>query len=364
MLVESHVVTPDTETRDDGTVVVTGVAGSVGQRLLARLDDDPNVQRVIGIDPRQPPVWSAKLEHHSVDLSRADLLPLLRGAGCIVHLAHAFDEDRAAPTQANLVGTRRLLDAAEVAEVRHLVALSSATVYGAWPNNPVPLTEDAPLRPVPEFAYAVGKADVEHLLADWCERHHGTTVAVLRPTVALGEEESSWIARALVAAAGLHAGDSDPPVQFLHLDDLAAAVDVARRSRLDGPYNVAPDGWIPGETARQLSGSGPAPRLPERVAARVAEWSWELRLGPIPPGLLPYTVHPWVIANDRLRRAGWVPRYTNEEAFVAGHEGSRWSMMSPKRRQELALGASGAAILLGAVGVGWLARRARRRGRP
>jgi nucleoside-diphosphate-sugar epimerase len=150
-------------------------------------------------------------------------------------------------------------------------------------------------------------------------------------------------------------------VQFVHLDDIASAVDLARRNRLDGAYNVAPDGWISGELARALAGAAPRLRLPARLAARLAEWSWELRLGPIPPGLLPYTEHPWVIANDKLRAEGWVPRHSNEEAYVAGTEGSRWSMLTPKRKQELALGASGAALLLSGAGVAFLARRARRR---
>jgi hypothetical protein len=68
-----------------------------------------------------------------------------------------------------------------------------------------------------------------------------------------------------------------------------------------------------------------------------------------------------VVANDKLRAEGWVPRHSNEEAYVAGTEGSRWSMLTPKRKQELALGASGAALLLSGAGVAFLARRARRR---
>ena len=36
----------------------------------------------------------------------------------------------------------------------------------------------------------------------------------------------------------------------------------------------------------------------------------------LPNGLLPYTVHPWVVANDRLRAAGWTPTFTNEEALL------------------------------------------------
>jgi hypothetical protein len=81
----------------------------------------------------------------------------------------------------------------------------------------------------------------------------------------------------------------------------------------------------------------------------------------MPPGLVPYTMHPWVVANDRLKAAGWAPRHTNEETFVDATTGTPWSQMSPKRRQEVALGAATA----GAVGVAVAAfvgfRRLRRR---
>src|SRR4051794_14153036 len=45
------------------------------------------------------------------------------------------------------------------ASTRTVVYVSSAMVYGAWPNNPVPLTEDAPMRPNPGFGYATAKAE-------------------------------------------------------------------------------------------------------------------------------------------------------------------------------------------------------------
>ena len=101
------------------------------------------------------------------------------------------------------------------------MVLSSATVYGAWPNNPVPITEGAALRPVPDFAYAVGHAEVEQLVVDWAEADPGRTVAVLRPVTGLAEDGSSWLARALAGGAGVLAPEEDPPAQFVHLDDVA-----------------------------------------------------------------------------------------------------------------------------------------------
>jgi hypothetical protein len=74
-----------------------------------------------------------------------------------------------------------------------------------------------------------------------------------------------------------------------------------------------------------------------------------------------YTRSPWLVANDRLRAEGWAPTVTNEQAYVEGTEERWWTMITPKRRQEMALGAMvalGSAAVLGAV---WLTRRARRR---
>jgi nucleoside-diphosphate-sugar epimerase len=281
----------------------------------------------------------------------------------LIHLASSSrtETDEAEARRVNIHGTARLLAAADRVGITQLIGLSTAMVYGAWPNNPVPLTEEAPLRPNPGFAYAVQKAEMERLLAEWAGAQAGRRAAVLRPAIALDETEATYAARLLAAAAGLRAGDSDPPSQFVTLDDVAAAIDVARMRGLDGPFNVAPDGWIPGETVRALIGAPPRLRLPERFATRLAAWSWELQRGPVPPGLLPYTTSPWVVANDRLKAAGWRPTSSNEEAYVAGTEGTWWSMLSPKRKQELALGASGLVLAVSSVGVAYLARRSRRR---
>ena len=242
-----------------------------------------------------------------------------------------------------------------------VVLLSSATVYGAWPTNPVPLTEDAPLRPNAELGFAVRAAERERLAVEWKSEHPGVTVAILRPAVAVAEDGRGWLARALRTAAAVRpAGTEDPPAQYVHLDDVASAVVLAWRKHLDGPFNVAPDGWIPGDQVRALAGVPPVP-VPGPIAQRLAWARWKLGLSSTPPGLLPYTIHPWVVANDRLKAAGWSPTSTNEEAYVAGHRPAPWATVSPQRRQELALGTAAAALVAAAAGTFVLLRRARRR---
>ncbi|MEI8240326.1 MAG: NAD-dependent epimerase/dehydratase family protein, partial [Actinomycetota bacterium] len=244
-----------------------------------------------------------------------------------------------------------------------LVPVSSAMVYGAYANNPVPLTEDTALRPDVEFAYARQLGAVEQLVDDWRRSSPGRVVTVLRPAVSMAADGTSGLASALAAGMGQRAGEADPPAQFLHLDDLATAVVLATERRLDGVYNVAPDGWIPGERVRALAGAVPRLKLPERVSEVITNLRWRFQRGPIPPGLRGYTRAPWLVANDRLRAEGWQPMVTNEQAYVEGTEAKWWTMVSPKRRQELALGGMVAAVVVVVVGVVRGVSRARRRHR-
>lgn len=331
--------------------------------MAARLGAAPDVAHVLALDLVEPRDRAANTSFQAADLATAELKPLLEGADVVIHLAfHAGpDLEEEGTASANVEGARRLLDAAGAVGVRHVVLVSSATVYGAWPANPVPLTEDAPVRPNPGVGYPVQKAEIERLGAEWAAAHPGTTVAVLRPCFAVAEGEHSWLARSLGLTAAVRVGADDPPLQLLHLDDLADAVDLARRQRLDGPFNVAPDGWLSGEQASALAGAPPRLRLPEKVVTAATGVLWRWKVGRMPPGLVPYTMHSWVVANDRLKAAGWTPKHANEETFVDATEGTPWSRLSPKRRQELALGASGVAVLGAVVGAVALARRIRRR---
>jgi nucleoside-diphosphate-sugar epimerase len=331
---------PSPATATPEVVAITAASTALGRRVVQRLRADPHVARVVRLG--------------AADL-RGDVKRRLDGVDVVVHLASTTLPVDAAPT-------RLLLDAAGAVEVRSVVVVSSALVYGAAADNPVPLTEEAPLAVTPEFEPAVVLGEVERLAASLRNAHPAMGVAVLRPAVPVAEDELGWLARMFAAVRNTPVGDADPPGQFVHLDDLAAAVTLAQSDHLDGAYNVAPDGWIPGEDLRALAG-GPRLRLPGRLAEQLTSWRWRAGLSPTPPGLLPHTEHPWVVAGDKLRAAGWVPAHSNQEAFVVGHRPSPWATVSPQRRQELALAVSGLGLLGAGVGAAALVRGAARRAR-
>ncbi len=305
-----------------------------------------------GLGARVLRLLTASDRAHAADPGECDVL---------VWLAATDADARAVRRESALAGLSSALT--EHPQVTHVVLVSSAMVYGAWANNPIPLTEDALLRPDVEFPFARQLGAAEQLVDEWRLSVPGRSVTVLRPAVAMAADGTSRLASALAAGMGQRVGEADPPAQFLHLDDLAAAVLLAVEQRLDGVYNVAPDGWIPGERVRALAGAVPRAKLPDRLNEVVTNLRWRFQRGPIPPGLRSYTRSPWLVANDRLKAVGWRPLVTNEQAYVEGTEAKWWTMVSPKRRQEIALGGLGVAIALVSLAVVRTVRHARARRR-
>lgn len=344
------------------TVVVVGAAGALGRRVVARIAADPAVARVVAVDRHR---WggpdgptSAAVERIVDEAAGGEPKRWVEGADAVVYLApttrDAPGADGTGSTSSSPADVEALLAACEDAPVRTLVVLSSATVYGADPANPVPLTESAPLSPDPGVALATTRATVEELATAWAREDERRTAALLRTVVAVGPELARWFAASPWAAVGTGREDG-PPLQLVHLDDLASAVDVARRRRLDGPANVAPDDWLDPEEVAALA--GPAGRL--RGARRRFE---RLGLRSRRPGLAgtAYEDHPWVVANDRLRSLGWAPATSTAEAFVEVDEPGPLGELSARRRQQLAFGAVGLLAAVAATAATAVLRRRRR----
>lgn len=283
------------------------------------------------------------------------------GIDVVIELGSGDHDRRARRRESVTLPASELIAEAERSGARHLVFLSSAMVYGASPSNPIPLTEESVLRPDPKFVFARQMASAEQLVEQWRLADKDRSATVLRPVVIMSAEDSSGLAQALASSSAPRFGEQDPGSQFVHLEDVANAVVHTTLQCLDGVFNVAPDGWIPLARVRALTGERISIPLPSQMAELVGAMRWRFQRGPIPPGLRSYITYPWLVANDRLRATGWAPTVTNEQAYVEGTE-ARWgTMVSPQRRQEIALAGLGLGIFnLGATGV-WLVLRWRRR---
>ncbi len=273
----------------------------------------------------------------------------LGGADALVHLRLTRE-----------VTSDRLRRVLAVADVRHLTLVSSASVYGAWPNHPTPISEDVAVRPNLEASWAVHHADAERMVLEWSDATPDgaeRAVAILRPAPVVSSGVGGPIGEAMLAAAPIRTGSDDPPVQFLHVDDLASAVVLATQHRLSGVFNVAPDGWLsPGEL-RALLGARPKVRLPLPLPKRLDRYVARRVGHAAPEGLLPYTRYSWVVANDRLRAQGWEPRYSSAQAFVIADVGMPWDDLNARQRQYATLVGAGAVVAAGGwAAAAWLRR--------
>lgn len=150
--------------RNRGPVVaVTGAAGGVGALLTARLAASEEIKQVIAIDERRGEVSGATW--HILDVRDPAIAEKLRGADVVVHLALDLDleTDPAARTAYNVRGTQTVLTAAAAVGVHRVVLCTSAMVYGALPDNDIPLAEDAELRATAEATGVGDLLEIERL---------------------------------------------------------------------------------------------------------------------------------------------------------------------------------------------------------
>ena len=194
---------------------------------------------------------------------------VLAGCDVIAHLGFQLWTSREAEG-VNLGGTANVIAAAPA----RIVLASSAAVYGAWPDNPLPLTEDHAARPNRRCPYAAHKLEAERRCADAAPTASLRICAVLGPHAdPLVKKASAGLRTAVPAARGRRQA-----VQFLHEDDAAAALHAAIKNEASaGLYNIAPHDWLD-ENAIALVSGGRVVRLPLSVLVRGSELARRLHI--------------------------------------------------------------------------------------
>jgi nucleoside-diphosphate-sugar epimerase len=346
-------------------VAVTGAASGLGLACARALAADPAVGKVIGIDNRRGHVEGATWRVH--DVCDPGISARLGTVDTLVHLAVDLGVDEGngkhGPGSRNVRGTQTVLTAAAAAGVRRVVLCTSAMVYGALPQNEVPLAEDAALQAVPDGALIGDLIEIERLAAQAPRTHPGLEVTVLRPAAVVGPGVDSVLTRHFESPRLLVVRGTAPKWQFCHVDDLAAAVTVAALGRVTGAVTVGCDGWLEQSEVETITGMRRI-ELPSSLALATAGRLHRLGVIPAPASDLQYVMHPWVVPSTRLREAGWRPTYDNPTALgvlleqVSGHHA-----LAARRvgRRDATIGAAGAAVAV--VGTAALVRRARRKRR-
>lgn len=352
-------------------VALTRASSPLGSALVGELISAGHA--VVGIDSRSGSLedgGSAEIEWRLTELTSPQVAEALRDVDAVVHLAHGVSlvdelaEDPGVRRARLIREVQTLTVAGAAAGVRHLVVVTSAMIYGARPDNPVPLPEDSPLRSSDTEGMVADLVEVEELLDRARQVHPGVTVTAVRPAPLVGPRMDSIITRHFQAPRLLRLKGSEPRWQFCHVQDLAGALDVVLRERLAPVVTVGASGSLTQDEVEQISGLRPV-----TVAAAAAHGAADRlhRLGvlPLPATDLAYVSNPWVVDPQRLLEHGWRPTYDNRAALLAMLEqvrGHRALMAHRLERKDAVIGAAGAASAAVAVVATAALLRRRRRG--
>lgn len=149
------------------TVLVTGVSGYLGGRVVSHLTKQPGITVRAGArkPPRARPEWLASAEVVPLELfDDAQLAMACQGMDAVVHLA-AVNEiisatDPKLAVDVNITGTVRVLRAAQAAGAGRFLYISTAHVYGA----PLAGRIDENCCPRPVHPYAITHLAAEHFV--------------------------------------------------------------------------------------------------------------------------------------------------------------------------------------------------------
>ena len=254
----------------------------------------------------------------------------------------------------------RAFQGARAAKVPYILVISSAIVYGATPGRPL-IDDDEPLPDAPEQGLAADLRDVEAVVARE-RRRRGLRCAILRPASVVGPGVDTMIVRHFEAPRLLAVRGTRREWQFVHVEDVARAVEHILVRRLDGVMTLASDGALSHQEVEQISGMRTV-EVPPLTAFATAHQLYRAGVLPAPSDDLAYAVYPWTVSSDKLRATGWIPRWTNVGCLTVLLEESRGRHALGGRRvggkDVAALGAAGAAVAL--IGTAAAVRRARMR---
>jgi UDP-glucose 4-epimerase len=232
-------------------VLITGVGSQVGSLLAARLESDPEVEHVAGLDTRPPKVALERTEFIEADIRDPEIARLIpaTGADTLVHEQIVRQPGPGMGARAmhdiNVMGTLQLLAACEhVPSLRTIVVRGSAGIYGAEPHAPQFFKEEMARMYPMRTRFQRDVAEIENYFETYARRHGGVSCTMLRYQPAIGPGLRTQITRYLSQPVCPTYMGFDPRIQLVDIEDALEAIVAAVRNPVQRAVNVAGPGTI------------------------------------------------------------------------------------------------------------------------
>ncbi|MFO8048358.1 MAG: NAD-dependent epimerase/dehydratase family protein [Desulfosudaceae bacterium] len=299
------------------TIAITGVNSYFASTILPRLQADPEVDKIIGLDVSPWKGGYGKVDFHRLDIRSDKLAEVIAGADALYHLAFVVGEiqDKRKTRDININGSKNVFQACLDNHVKKVIYASSTTVYGSHRDNPLGFTEDSPLAGNEDSYYNTSKVEVENFVTAFFAGHPEVTLTVLRTGLLIGPKIDNMFSRLWsMKITALPSGNISHN-QFIHEVDLGQALYLAWQQDLPGVYNVTADDAVPTRWCFKQSRARVI-YLPAPLLKLIADIAFKLRLFPAGGGWVSVSRYTIFCHSDKFKAAsGWLPRYTSREAF-------------------------------------------------
>ncbi|MFV0318257.1 MAG: NAD-dependent epimerase/dehydratase family protein [Microthrixaceae bacterium] len=309
-------------------VLVTGLGTFWGGLVARALEEDPEIEVIVGLDTTEPTVELERTEYVRVDANYSILARIVKATqvDTIVHTFLVVDPtgiSKRAMHEINVIGTMNLFAAASTADstVRNVLVKSSTVVYGCSPEDPIWFTERTPrsrpaVRPVERSVEAV-----ESYVRDFARDNPNVNVSLLRFSNVIGDDIQTPLTRALRLPVVPSVFGFDPRFQFVHEHDVIRAMIFALRNRLPGVFNVAGDGLLPWSEVAAICGKRAVP-IPA-IGTSLLSGPMRLIGVDLPEEYLNLLRYGRGVDNSRMKDAGFDYEYTSAQAVRAFVEHAR-----------------------------------------
>jgi UDP-glucose 4-epimerase len=302
-------------------VLITGVASYLGTELARRLEDDPEVEYVVGLDTKPPRTPLRSTELIEADIRDPEIARMIPPTGVdtvvhnqIVRQAGPGMSSRAAH-DINVIGSLQLLAACERTEsLRAVVVRGSAGIYGSEPAAPQFFTEDmARLYPL-RTRFQRDVAEIENLFETFRRRHEDVVCTMLRYQLTIGPARATQITRYLSLPVIPTYLGFDPRIQLIHERDALDALVASVKTPVRGAVNVAARGTVGLTRAIRLVGRPTLP-VPSPLFGTTTQLGRRLGLFNFSPDFRRLLRYGRGVDTTRLvEDVGFTPRYSTLEA--------------------------------------------------
>jgi UDP-glucose 4-epimerase len=323
------------KTSDRAEIFITGVSGYIGKSILRVIKEEKKKFNIRGIDVTElPSEFRDSISFEKLDVRSTEIEKLMKGADVVIHLAFVLNppKDREVARSINLDGTRNVLSAAKRNKVKKVIVLTSASAYGAHPDNPLFMKEDHPIRGDLNYGfwYSEDKAVQDRITQTFAKENPEISVFIVRPVIVFGENVNNFIAQGFFNPPAVSILAKNIPFQFIHEIDVARAIVLMAESDLQGPFNLSGDGVVTLKRAAEIM-KKPCFKIPGPL--QVPMVNLMKRFGildrNLPNAVLDFFRYPWVLDTTRAREElNFSTHLSSEETFRRA-----WESYKAKRQK-------------------------------